>query len=86
MGSRTLIQLAYGGGLRAAALVLVAAGAFVAAAAEGPLAPWDDNPWYWSRGGEPVLLVGGSDDDNLFQWPAERLIPQLDRLAEAGAI
>ncbi|MBI1324542.1 hypothetical protein GC170_15345 [bacterium] len=29
-------------------------------------------------------MLGGSDDDNLFQWPAEKLIPQLDRIAAAG--
>ena len=46
--------------------------------------PWFGNPWYWSYKGEPVLLIGGSDDDNLFQWPAEKLIPQLDRLADSG--
>ncbi|MEQ8847467.1 hypothetical protein [Botrimarina sp.] len=46
--------------------------------------PWSENPWYWSHNGEPVLLVGGSDDDNLFQWPDERLGRQLDRLVAAG--
>ena len=30
------------------------------------------------------MLLGGSDDDNLFQWPEERLIPQLDRILAAG--
>lgn len=49
------------------------------------LKPWDQNPWYWSRAGKPVLLLGGSDDDNLFQWPTKKLIPQLDRIAAAGA-
>ena len=48
------------------------------------LVPWSENPWYWSVQGRPVLLLGGSDDDNLFQWPKEILIPQLDRIAEAG--
>ncbi|TWU62576.1 hypothetical protein V7x_43110 [Crateriforma conspicua] len=52
--------------------------------ADGPLRPWTENPWYWSYHGEPVLLLGGSDDDNLFQWPEKELIAQLDRLAEAG--
>ena len=33
---------------------------------------------------ETRAAVGGSDDDNLFQWPKEKLIPQLDRLAAAG--
>ena len=53
-------------------------------AAEPPLRPWSENAWYWSYQGQPVLLLGGSDDDNLFQWPEEELIPQLDRLAAAG--
>lgn len=52
--------------------------------AQQSLQPWETNPWYWSADGEPVLLLGGSDDDNLFQWPAEKLIAQLDRLADAG--
>lgn len=53
-------------------------------AADPPLKPWGENSWYWSFHGKPVLLLGGSDDDNLFQWPEEKLLPQLDRLAEAG--
>ena len=48
------------------------------------LEPWAENRWYWSHNGKPVMLLGGSDDDNLFQWPAEKLIPQLDRIAAAG--
>ena len=51
----------------------------------GPdIRPWSQNPWYWSDRGKPVLLVGGSDDDNLFQWPEADLRHQLDRLAAAG--
>ncbi len=46
--------------------------------------PWKENPWYWSHAGQPVLLLGGSDDDNLFQWPEDRLLPQLDRIQGAG--
>ncbi len=46
--------------------------------------PWTENPWYWSSNGQPVMLLGGSDDDNLFQWPAEKLLPQLERIASAG--
>ena len=48
------------------------------------LRPWPANPWYWSLNGQPVLLLGGSDDDNLFQWSEQKLIAQLDRLAAAG--
>lgn len=69
--------------------VLLSLGCLAVIAAEGsaadpPLRPWEKNPWYWSYRGEPVLLLGGSDDDNLFQWPEEELIAQLDRLADAG--
>jgi hypothetical protein len=55
-----------------------------ATATEPVFRSWTKNAWYWSHGGKPVLLLGGSDDDNLFQWPKEELIPQLDRLAAAG--
>ncbi|MBD3673140.1 MAG: hypothetical protein HUJ26_06395 [Planctomycetaceae bacterium] len=56
----------------------------ISTAAEPAIKPWAENPWYWSYDGDPVLLLGGSDDDNLFQWPGKDLIPQLDRLAKAG--
>ncbi len=47
--------------------------------------PWAENPWYWQYKGEPVMLLGASSDDNLFQWPAEMLIPHLDSMKSAGA-
>ena len=47
--------------------------------------PWSENPWYWQFKGEPVLLLGASSDDNLFQWPAEKLIPHLDSMKSVGA-
>jgi hypothetical protein len=65
-------------------LLVVVASSGLAAADDGPLQPWSKNRWYWSYRGEPVLLVGGSDDDNLFQWPEKELVAQLDRLAAAG--
>jgi hypothetical protein len=52
--------------------------------AEPAIQPWPENPWYWSYRGQPVLLLGGSDDDNLFQWSEPDLVAQLDRLAAAG--
>jgi len=55
-----------------------------ATADEPPLRPWKKNAWYWSYRGNPVLLLGGSDDDNLFQWPKNKLISHLDRMAAAG--
>jgi len=30
--------------------------------------PHVKNPYFWQYAGRPVLLLGGSDDDNLFQW------------------
>lgn len=44
--------------------------------------PWAENPRYWQYRGEPVLLVGGSREDNLFQIPD--LEEQLDLLASVG--
>jgi hypothetical protein len=45
--------------------------------------PWRDNPWYWEYRGAPVLLLGASDDDNLFQTPG--LEAHLDDMVAAGA-
>ncbi len=44
--------------------------------------PWPENPRYWQYKGEPVLLLGGSVDDNLFQIP--ELEEHLDLLASVG--
>jgi hypothetical protein len=42
----------------------------------------DENPWYWQYQGRPILLIGGSDEDNLFQF--RKLETHLDLLAAAG--
>jgi hypothetical protein len=47
------------------------------------LQPYEKNPWYWQYKNTPVLLLGGSKDDNLFQLPD--LVPHLDAMATAGA-
>ena len=44
--------------------------------------PYADNPHYWQYKGKPVLLLGGSKDDNLFQIPD--LKEHLDMLASVG--
>ncbi len=49
---------------------------------EGRIRPSADNPWAWEYQGEPILLIGGSDDDNLFQWP--NVVEQLDLLEQVG--
>ncbi|HOX02699.1 MAG TPA: DUF6298 domain-containing protein [Candidatus Paceibacterota bacterium] len=44
--------------------------------------PWEANPRYWQHRGQPVLLLGGSKDDNLFQIPD--LKEHLDEIRAAG--
>jgi hypothetical protein len=44
--------------------------------------PYKEDPRYWQYRGGPVLLVGGSIDDNLFQLPFLR--EHLDTLASVG--
>jgi len=44
--------------------------------------PYAENPRYWQYEGEPVLLLGGSEDDNLFQIPD--LEEHLNLLASVG--
>jgi hypothetical protein len=52
--------------------------------ADHAIQPYSEPPWYWAYEGEPVVLVGGSDDDNLFQWTGEELTAHLDLLASVG--
>lgn len=37
--------------------------------AEESIRPYVENPFYWQYRGEPVLLLGASDEDNLFNHP-----------------
>ncbi|WP_111641441.1 hypothetical protein [Marinimicrobium alkaliphilum] len=55
-----------------------------AAEEDGSISPFSDNPWYWAYRGEPVLLRGATDDDNLFQWTGETLTNHLDLLVSVG--
>ena len=41
-------------------------------------------PWYLANGNRTVLLLGASDDDNLFQSSEDYLNNQLDRLVRVG--
>lgn len=51
---------------------------------DNAIQPYHENPWYWQYKGEPIMLLGGTDNDNLFQWTGERLINQLDLLRSVG--
>jgi len=44
--------------------------------------PYEKNPRYWQFKGKPVLLLGGSKDDSLFQIPD--LEEHLDAIQAAG--
>ncbi len=50
----------------------------------GGIQPYSGNPFYWQYGGEPALLLGGSDEDNPFQWTEEQLTDHLDLLVSVG--
>jgi hypothetical protein len=45
--------------------------------------PYPDNPYYWQYQGRPVLLLGGSWQDNLFNHPVG-LEQHLDRMKSVG--
>ena len=44
--------------------------------------PYPQNPFYWQYKGQPVVLLGGTVEDNLFQIP--NLIEHLDLLASVS--
>jgi len=52
-------------------------------AAENGIRPFKENPRYWEYRGRPVLLLGGSDEDNLFNNPV-MMRKNLDILADTG--
>jgi hypothetical protein len=49
---------------------------------ENRIQPYVENRYYWQYNGEPVILLGGTDDDNLFQIP--NLKEHLEELRQAG--
>lgn len=66
-----------------ATIILIALPPLPAAAAADGIRPYEQNPRFWEYRGEPVWLLGGSDDDNLFQTPD--LTRQLDAMQAVGA-
>lgn len=56
--------------------------AYAAARSQDRIDIYKANPAYWQYKGKPVLLLGGSKDDNLFQIPD--LKKHLDLLASVG--
>jgi len=71
--------IALGGG---AWLMALLGGAARAGTDTDRIRPYERNPRYWQHKGQPVLLLGGSEDDNLFQIP--NLKEHLDAIQAAG--
>ena len=46
--------------------------------------PYTENPMYWQYKGKPVLLLGASSNDNLFQQTFSELDDELKKLADHG--
>ena len=72
-------------------LILLIIFVIPAAAAGQGISPYAKNPLYWQYKGKPILLIGGSDLDNLFQWDksvqtwlGESLTTHLDILVRVG--
>ena len=55
-------------------------------AAASYIRPYERNRFYWQYKGKPLVLIGGSDKDNLFQWAGHgtRLVEHLDLLVSCG--
>ncbi len=51
---------------------------------ESVIQPYKTNSFYWEYHGSPKLLIGGSEDDNIFQWPLDELVEHLDLLQSSG--
>ncbi|MGB9689808.1 DUF6298 domain-containing protein [Thermogutta sp.] len=64
-------------------LILVTVGSTSIGEVSNDIRPWSKNPRYWEYKGKPVMLIGGSKDDNLFQIPD--LKDHLDEMLQVGA-
>ena len=76
--------------LRSSAVAAAAVGILAAALTSGLAAdnadriqPWSKNAAYWQYKGQPLMLLGASKDDNLFQSPD--LEQHLDEMVRVGA-
>ncbi len=67
----------------ACALALVSCGQPETTGFSGAIRIYQENPFYWEYKGQPVLLAGGSKEDNLFNH-AEGLEEHLDLLRRCG--
>ena len=50
----------------------------------GSIKEYSKNPSYLEYQGSPILLIGGTDDENVYQWPSSAKRKQLDTLVTCG--
>ena len=55
-------------------------------AQQNGIRPYINNSMYWQFRGKPCLLLGGTNDDNLFQWAGDKskLVDHLELLLSVG--
>lgn len=90
-GATVRSRLAWRRGALALLLALSGFGSAQDAFERDRIQPYAENPHVWQYRGEPILLVGGTHDDNPFNNPShdpvggtERLSDHLDLFASAG--
>jgi hypothetical protein len=65
-------------------LITVQAAAMARAADGDAIRPYSANPYYWQYKGKPIMLIGASDKDNLWQWTGTQLTEHLDLMRSVG--
>jgi len=66
------------------AINVASANGLASARSHNRIQAYTENPRYWQYKGEPLLLIGGSDNDDAHNWSKARLITELDLLASVG--
>jgi len=51
---------------------------------DSAIRPYRHNPWYWEYQEQPIMLIGASDRDNLWQWTGNVLVEHLDLIQSIG--
>ncbi len=87
MSAMMLREICWSGVVGAWMLAMFWGSATVRADDSDYIRPYSENPYYWQYQGKPVLLLGGTDQDNLFNHPdlaPDGLEQHLDLLRSVG--
>jgi hypothetical protein len=75
----------HGTGMVVVLVLVMSWGIVPASASEGDhIQPYSRNPYYWQYKGKPIMLIGASDKDNLWQWTGTQLTEHLDLMRSMG--